>query len=82
MARTTWLAPIVAAMDLIASVQAAHVHYTLDLTWKKGSPNGVEREMIFVNDQFPGPSLIMDEGDEVSVSFLLQLWKCLFQKLT
>ncbi|KAJ5884439.1 hypothetical protein N7504_012011 [Penicillium tannophilum] len=67
MARTTWLAPIVAAMDLIASVQAAHVHYTLDLTWKRGSPNGVEREMIFVNDQFPGPSLIMDEGDEVSI---------------
>lgn len=73
MARTTWLASIVAAMDLIASAQAAHVHYTLDLTWKRGSPNGFEREMIFVNDQFPGPSLIMDEGDEVSVSLCASL---------
>ncbi|KAJ5949286.1 hypothetical protein N7454_000870 [Penicillium verhagenii] len=67
MAYTTWLAPVLAAMNLIASAQAAQVHYTLDLTWERGSPNGAEREMIFVNDQFPGPSLIMDEGDEVTI---------------
>ncbi|KAJ5777581.1 hypothetical protein N7520_000827 [Penicillium odoratum] len=67
MARTTWLLPIVAAMDLIGSAQAARAHFILDLTWQRGSPNGVEREMIFVNDQFPGPTLMIDEGDEVFI---------------
>lgn len=56
------------AIDL-ALIRAAHVHFALDLTWQTGSPNGFEREMIFVNNVFPGPPLIMDEGDEVTVSF-------------
>lgn len=46
---------------------AADVYYTLDLTWGPGSPNGLERDMIFVNDQFPGPPMILDEGDDVTV---------------
>lgn len=46
---------------------AADVYYTLDLTWAPGSPNGLERDMIFVNDQFPGPPMILDEGDDVTV---------------
>lgn len=54
-----------------ALIQAAHVHFALELTWHKGSPNGFERDMIFVNDMFPGPPLIMDEGDKVTVSFKL-----------
>lgn len=54
-------------MGAAALSQAAKVHYDLDLTWKRGAPNGVEREMIFVNDRFPGPPLILDEGDEVTV---------------
>lgn len=59
-----WLSAI---LELAALAQAAQVNFELDLTWQKGSPNGVEREMIFVNDQFPGPSLIMDEGDDVTI---------------
>jgi hypothetical protein len=51
-----------------ALTQAANVHYEFDLTWKKGAPNGLERDMIFVNDRFPGPPLILDEGDEITVS--------------
>lgn len=58
-------------MGAAALTQAANVHYDLDLTWQRGSPNGYEREMIFVNDRFPGPPLILDEGDEVTVSLIL-----------
>ena len=62
----TWL-------SAAAFSRAAEVHYDLDLTWQRGSPNGHEREMIFVNNRFPGPPLIVDEGDEVTVSPTLHL---------
>jgi hypothetical protein len=66
MAPVKWLIPLV---ELISLVQAAQVQFSLDLTWQRGAPNGVERDMIFINDQFPGPALIFDEGDEVTVCF-------------
>ncbi|KAJ5090129.1 CAZyme family AA1 [Penicillium argentinense] len=59
---------LLATLELAALTRAAHLKFELDLTWKKGAPNGVERDMIFVNDAFPGPALIMDEGDEVSIA--------------
>ncbi|KAF9883864.1 hypothetical protein FE257_002707 [Aspergillus nanangensis] len=34
---------------------------------RTGSPDGVTREMIFVNGQFPGPPIVVNEGDEVIV---------------
>jgi hypothetical protein len=37
------------------------------LTWAKGSPDGFEREMIFMDGQSPGPTLNLDEGDDVEV---------------
>jgi len=52
---------------MVAFTQAAQVHYTWDLTWAPGSPNGVQRELVFINDQFPGPPLYADEGDDVIV---------------
>lgn len=55
-------------LGVAAIAQAAKLHYSLDLTWGTGSPNGVSREMIFVNGQFPGPAIILDEGDEAIVS--------------
>ncbi|KAJ5983839.1 hypothetical protein N7481_005938 [Penicillium waksmanii] len=64
MAPTKMLLP--AILELVALTQAAQVNFALDLTWEKGAPNGVERDMIFVNDAFPGPSLIMDQGDVVT----------------
>ncbi|GFF43525.1 laccase-1 [Aspergillus udagawae] len=54
-------------LGVAAIAHAAKVHYSLDLTWETGSPNGVSREMIFVNGQFPGPSIILDEGDEAII---------------
>jgi len=52
---------------MTAFAQAAQVHYTWDLTWAPGSPNGVQRDLIFINDRFPGPPLYADEGDDVIV---------------
>lgn len=43
------------------------VIFPVTLTWAKGSPDGFEREMIFVNGQSPGPALILEEGDDVEV---------------
>ena len=60
-------------LSAAAFSRAAKVHYDLDLTWQRGSPNGHERDMIFVNNRFPGPPLIVDEGDEVTVSLTLHL---------
>lgn len=41
--------------------------YELTITWEKGAPDGVERELFKVNGQFPGPVLEMNEGDNVEV---------------
>lgn len=54
---------------MAAFARATQVHYTLDLTWGPGSPNGLQRDMVFVNGRFPGPPLIMDEGDDVTVKY-------------
>ncbi len=48
MAPTKLFLPVI--LELAAFTQAAQVNFALDLTWKKGAPNGVERDMIFVND--------------------------------
>lgn len=64
MAPVKWLLPLLGSACLI---HAAQVQFSLDLTWQRGAPDGVERDMIFVNDQFPGPTLVLDEGDEVTV---------------
>lgn len=42
--------------------------FELNLTWETGAPDGFERQQILVNDQFPGPPLFIDEGDEVEVT--------------
>lgn len=41
------------------------VVFPVTLTWAKGAPDGFEREMIFVNGQMPGPTLHLEEGDDV-----------------
>lgn len=61
---------IVAATGLIPHILAKHVHFDLDLTWQKGAPDGNLREMIFMNNQFPGPELRLEQGDDVEVSFI------------
>jgi hypothetical protein len=43
------------------------VRFPLTLTWEKGAPDGFERDMIFMNGQFPGPTLELNEGSYVEV---------------
>ena len=43
------------------------VRFPLTLTWEKGAPDGFGRDMIFMNGQFPGPTLEMNEGASVEV---------------
>jgi FtsP/CotA-like multicopper oxidase with cupredoxin domain len=52
---------------LAATAYAATVPFEINLTWEDGAPDGNVRKMIFMNDQFPGPQLTVDEGDEVEV---------------
>lgn len=52
---------------VISMAWAKAVHFDLNLTWQKGAPDGNARDMIFMNDQFPGPELRLDEGDDVEV---------------
>jgi FtsP/CotA-like multicopper oxidase with cupredoxin domain len=59
-----------AATGLMPLAWAKQVNFDLDLTWQKGAPDGNLREMIFMNDQFPGPELRLDQGDNVEVSSL------------
>lgn len=52
---------------LMPWVWAKPVHFDLNLTWQRGAPDGSVREMIFMNDQYPGPELRLDQGDDVVV---------------
>jgi hypothetical protein len=42
--------------------------FELSLTWEEGAPDGVKREMVFVNGEYPGPPLVVEQGDDVEVS--------------
>lgn len=42
--------------------------FHLTVTWEKYSPDGISRDMILVNGQFPGPVMEINEGDEVWVT--------------
>lgn len=43
------------------------VIFPITLTWERGSPDGFERDMIFINGHYPGPTLNIEEGDNVEV---------------
>jgi FtsP/CotA-like multicopper oxidase with cupredoxin domain len=60
---------------LTFAVYAAAVSssYTLELAWRIGSPDGFEREMIFVNEQFPGPLLEIQQDDWVEITVINKL---------
>lgn len=65
-----------ASAGLMPLSWAKQVHFDLKLTWQKGAPDGNARDMIFMNDQFPGPELRIDQGDDVEVSSFVKGWKC------
>ncbi|KAI0441959.1 multicopper oxidase [Xylaria telfairii] len=52
-----------------SSVASGKVPRTFDLTvtWEKYAPNGVSRNVILINGQFPGPLIEVNEGDDVLV---------------
>ncbi|KAE8353510.1 Cupredoxin [Aspergillus coremiiformis] len=49
-------------------VQTKLVRETLEFTWGVSAPNGVPRQMILTNGQYPGPDLVFDEDDHVEVA--------------
>jgi hypothetical protein len=65
--------PMVSLKSSLASLTLADddcqeiVRFPITLTWEKGSPDGFERDMIFMNGQFPGPPLDINEGATVEV---------------
>ncbi|KAI1320996.1 multicopper oxidase [Xylariaceae sp. FL0255] len=61
--------PFTFALSL-PSDKSENVLRTFDytLSWEEGKPNGVSRDMIFINGQFPGPMLEINEGDDVLVT--------------
>lgn len=65
---------VLAAPGLLPLAWAKQVQFELNLTWQKGAPDGNVRDMIFMNDQFPGPELRFDQGDDVEVCFETERW--------
>lgn len=55
---------LVAGLD---DVGDAPRRYEYTITWDKGSPDGFEREMAFVNGQFPGPLIEANQGDNLEI---------------
>jgi FtsP/CotA-like multicopper oxidase with cupredoxin domain len=46
---------------------AATVPFEIHASWTMGAPDGNRRQMITVNNQFPGPQLTLNQGDQVQV---------------
>jgi FtsP/CotA-like multicopper oxidase with cupredoxin domain len=59
-------------LSLEASSTTSYIQQTkrfeLNVTWESWAPDGVQRQQSLINGQFPGPPLIMDEGDDVEVT--------------
>lgn len=53
-------------------VAAKLVREEITLTWDLGAPNGHVREMIKMNDDFPGPHFSWDEDDDIEVNKIKQ----------
>ena len=52
---------------LLSPVFGALVKFAADLTWELGAPVGQQRYVIHTNGQFPGPPLLLKQGDSVEV---------------
>ena len=57
-------------LSLAAVALAGQCHFKLELTWGPGSPDGYTRDMIFVNGQYPGPLLEIQQDDWVEIEVL------------
>jgi FtsP/CotA-like multicopper oxidase with cupredoxin domain len=59
---------LVFGLLLQAVVAACTRYYDFAITWEDGAPDGHVRKMFKINGQFPGPTMILDEGDDVVVT--------------
>jgi FtsP/CotA-like multicopper oxidase with cupredoxin domain len=61
---------LISAIVLGAGQQclAKVVKRELVFTWEEGAPNGQARDMVMTNGEFPSPSLVFDEDDEVEIT--------------
>ena len=64
--RAIWRA--LCAVLLPGLIAAKLVREEFTLTWDLGAPNGHAREMIKMNDEFPGPYFLWDEDDDIEVN--------------
>ncbi|PWY89219.1 hypothetical protein BO70DRAFT_418339 [Aspergillus heteromorphus CBS 117.55] len=56
-----------AFLGLVQWVYCDKVEFKLDLTWEKHEVAGITKNTILTNGQFPGPTLRMNQGDDVSI---------------
>ncbi|KAJ8119084.1 hypothetical protein OPT61_g78 [Boeremia exigua] len=61
------LSSLILCLSFAAAAFAGQCNFNLELTYGKGSPDGYERDMIFINGQYPGPHLEIQQGDWVEV---------------
>ncbi|CCO34100.1 hypothetical protein BN14_08192 [Rhizoctonia solani AG-1 IB] len=59
--------PLLIAGALLPVTHAALRQHTLELTYATNNPDGTTRESWLVNGQTPGPHLVWDEGDDISI---------------
>ncbi|CAE6503315.1 unnamed protein product [Rhizoctonia solani] len=59
--------PLLLAGALLPVTQAALRQHTLELTYGTHNADGTTRESWLINGQTPGPHLVWDEDDEISV---------------
>jgi FtsP/CotA-like multicopper oxidase with cupredoxin domain len=59
------LAAVLSYMSLLALSRAKVVPFEITVTWETAAPDGFERKVILTNGQLPGPSLYVDQGDDV-----------------
>jgi FtsP/CotA-like multicopper oxidase with cupredoxin domain len=53
--------------SLAAIAFAGQFKYKLELSFRPGAPDGYERDMIFINGKYPGPPLVIQQGDWVEI---------------
>ena len=52
---------------LLSPVFGTLVKFAAELTWELGAPDGQQRYVIHTNGQYPGPPLLLKQGDSVEV---------------
>lgn len=65
--------PLPICFLLIGFALAHNRNFRLQLTWEKGSPDGFERDMVFINRKYPGPLLEAQQGEWVDVEVVNNL---------